>query len=594
MQLKVHISLALAPLALVLGCAPAPSTPGAELIIENGRVWTGEDAGVWAEAVAVDEGRIIAVGSTQDMAEHKRPWTRIIDAQGRYVGPGFMDNHTHFNRAGELLLGVNLLDVADGEGIRNRVAEAAERLPDGAWMVGGLWGAYEQWGMNSTGSDASGGDAGPYRPDRSVIDAASPNNPALLWNWDQSQYVANQAALDAAGASCTWPGVECEEGRPTGRLTAEAANRMRRAIPEKTMEQRLAEARVALARLARNGVTTFFDITPPEQLPVYEALRDSGELTSRVNVRLVLDTWDELADAGIGNGFGDDWIRFGGLKGFVDGIMGNSSAHFYEPYVTTGVRGSWRDPSNTGYVTNEGSGLNPAGNMLRIVAGADSIGLSPRVHAIGDQAIDTLLDIFESVIERNGPNPDRRFAIIHTQVLSGAEAAERMARLGILAEVQPYHTIDDMRWMEERIGERSRWAYAFRTLDEAGVTLSFGSDWPGTNAAWYTSNPLQGMYAAVTRQTLDGQPEGGWFPQERIDAETALRAYTVNNAFAAGEEGIKGRVAEGFLADLVVLDRNPLEVDPSELKDVLVEYTIVDGEVVFDRSVHGDDPTTLR
>ena len=534
------------------------------------------------------------VGSDDEVASEKRPWTRVIDLEGRFMGPGFMDNHTHFNRAGELLLGVNLLDVADESGIRTRVAEAAERLPTGAWMVGGMWGAYEQWAMNSTGASSTDDSEGPYRPDRSVIDAVSPDNPALLWNWDRSLHLANGAALAAAGADCGWPGVECSEGQPTGRLSREAADRIRRSIPAKTMEQKLAEARIALARLARNGVTTFFDITPPEQLPVYEALREQGDLTSRVNVRLVLDTWDELADAGINNGFGDDWIRFGGLKGFVDGIMGNSSAHFYEPYLTTGVRGSWRNPSNTGYVTNNGSGLMPEGNMMEIVAGADSIGLSPRVHAIGDQAIDTLLDIFDAVIQRNGPRDDRRFAVIHTQVLSGAEAAQRMASLGIIAEVQPYHTIDDMRWMEERIGDRSRWAYAFNTLDEAGVVLSFGSDWPGTNAAWYTSNPLEGMYAAVTRQTLDGAPEGGWFPEERIDAETAFRAYTVNNAYAAGEEDRKGVVAEGFLADLVVLDRDPLQVDPTELKDVLVDYTIVAGQVVYDRTVHGDDPTSLR
>jgi len=160
-----------------------------------------------------------------------------------------------------------------------------------------------------------------------------------------------------------------------------------------------------------------------------------------------------------------------------------------------------------------------------------------------------------------------------------------MARLGVIAEVQPYHAIDDMRWMEERIGERARWAYAFKTMQDAGVRLSFGSDWPGTNAAWYTSNPLHGMYAAVTRQTLDGEPRGGWFPQERIDAETALRAYTVNNAWAAGEEELKGTLEPGKLADIVVLDRDPLAVAPAELKDIRVVYTIVGGRIV-----HGPEP----
>ena len=576
--------LVLLAMTVAGGCSEVPDTPGADLILTGGQVWTGDESMPWVEAVAIQGDRILRVGTAAEVRSEHRPWTRVIELDGRYAGPGFIDNHTHFNRAGELLLGVNLLDVSDRDGLRARVGEAAARLPDRAWMVGGMWGAYEQWAVGSTGREGDSGATERFDPSRADIDDVSPSNPALLWNWDRSMYVANGAALDAANVDCTWSGVECDAGQPTGRVAADAATRIREAVPEKTMEQRLAEARIALERLASLGVTTFFDITPPEQLPVYEALRDEGELTARVNVRLVLDTWDELADAGIGQGFGDDWIRFGGLKGFIDGIMGNSSARFYEPYLTTGVRGAWRNPSNTGYVTDQGSGMDPPGNMEGLVLGADAIGLSPRVHAIGDQAIDSVLSIYEKVIETNGPDPDRRLAIIHAQVLRGAGAADRMADLGVIAEMQPYHTIDDMRWMEERIGDRSRWAYAFKTLDDAGVRLSFGSDWPGTNAAWYTANPLMGMYAAVTRQTVEGEPAGGWFPEERIDAETALRAYTVNNAFAAVEEDLKGQVRDGFLADLVVLDRNPLEVPGEELKDVLVDYTIVGGRLVYDRA----------
>jgi len=437
--------------------------------------------------------------------------------------------------------------------------------------------------MSSTGRDTDTREAIPFRPDRSIIDPVSSGHPALLWNWDRSQFLANEAALLAAEAECSWTGVECEEGAPTGRLDASAAERVRASIPAKDMEQKLAEARVALADLGQYGVTTFFDITPPDQVEVYHRLREAGELTARVNMRLVIDTWDEMRDAGITEGFGDRWIRYQGLKGFMDGIMGASSARFYEPYLTTGVRGSWRDERSTGYVTGQGSGYMPEGNMRRLVLGADSAGFNPRVHAIGDEAIDRILDIFEEVQRVNGPRDRRRFAIIHNQVLHGAETAEREARLGVIAEMQPYHTIDDMRWMEERIGERARWAYAFGTLQRAGVLLSFGSDWPGTNAAWYTVNPLQGMYAAVTRQTLQGTPAGGWFPEERIDVESALRAYTVNNAWVAGEEGYKGKVAPGYLADLAVLDRNPFEIPASELKNVRVLLTVVGGRVVFDR-----------
>jgi predicted amidohydrolase YtcJ len=224
--------------------------------------------------------------------------------------------------------------------------------------------------------------------------------------------------------------------------------------------------------------------------------------------------------------------------------------------------------------------MEPEGNMLRNLTGADSSGMWVQVHAIGDEAIDTLLTLYEHVMREN-PARDRRYRVIHTQVIRSPEVAERMARLGIAAEMQPYHAIDDMRWMEERIGKRAKWAYAFRTLHDAGVRLSFGSDWPGTNASWYTANPLHGMYAAVTRQTLEGHPGGGWYPEERIDVETALRAYTVNNAWVAGEEAEKGSLAAGKLADLVVLDADPLRIAPERLKDVTVVMTMVGGRIVY-------------
>ena len=338
----VSLLLLVALSAAAAAQVPPPTPP--DLILHGGRVWTGDDARPWAEAVAIAGDRIIAVGSDDEVVALAGNPTRRIDLEGRFVSPGFIDNHTHFNRAGELLLGVNLLEVAGPDAMRRAVEEAAGRLPDGAWMTGGMWGAYEQWARSSTGAEASGGGATPpFDPDRTLVDDVSPANPALLWNWDRSKYLANGAALRAAGVDCSWAGVECVSGRPTGRVSADAAARIRGAIPPKTMEQKLAEARAALADLARHGVTTFFDITPPDQVEVYQRLRESGELTARVNMRMVLDTWDEMRDAGITEGFGDDWIRYQGLKGFVDGIMGGSSARFYEPYLTTGVRGSWRD-----------------------------------------------------------------------------------------------------------------------------------------------------------------------------------------------------------------------------------------------------------
>jgi predicted amidohydrolase YtcJ len=563
------------PRALLILLASLLVTPrlaaqAADLLLVNGRVWTGDSSRPAAQAVAVRGDRIVAVGRDGDVAGLRGPGTRVVDLGGRFVAPGFIDNHTHFGQAGALLLGVNLLDVANEAGLVHRVREARDRLPAGAWLVGGDWGAYEAWAQGSTGQDARRAAAPAFAPNRAMIDSLTPATPALLAKWDRSEYLVNARAIELAGLTCDWPGAECRAGVPTGRLSADAAGRVRGVIPPRSMEQRLAEARAALAQLRELGVTTIHDITTPEQMEVYQELRRRGELTVRVYARYTLDRWEHLAALGLRHGAGDDWIRLGGLKGFVDGIMGNSSARFREPYLTSGRVGDWRPM------------MEPAGNMERLLTSADSAGLWPQVHAIGDHAIDTLLTMFERVQAANGPRA-RRFHVIHAQVLGGPDVARRMARLGVVAEVQPYHAIDDMRWMEQRIGARARWAYAFRTLRDAGVRLSFGSDWPGTNASWYPADPVLGIYAAVARQTLDGMPAGGWFPEERVDVETALRAYTVNNAWSAGEEQVKGRIAPQLLADLVVLDGDPLAVPPARIKDIRVALTVLGGRVVYER-----------
>jgi predicted amidohydrolase YtcJ len=231
--------------------------------------------------------------------------------------------------------------------------------------------------------------------------------------------------------------------------------------------------------------------------------------------------------------------------------------------------------------------MNPPGNMERLLFGLDSAGWWANVHAIGDEAIDTLLTVMEKVMTTNAPPPkERRWRIIHSQVIRNAAVAQRYKRLGIIAEVQPYHAIDDMRWMEERIGfERTKGAYAFKSIQASGAVLSFGTDWPGTSASEYPINPMLGLYAAVTRQTVTGQPAAGWFPNERISIEDAIRAYTLNTAYANFEEKIKGSIEVGKLADLTVLSKNLLKVAPKEYLTTEVLYTIVGGKIVYSRSV---------
>ncbi len=577
--------------ALILGAigsfsaiAPLPAQD-ADIIFRGGRIWTGDSTQRFAQALAIRGDRIIAVGSNAAMASHRTPRTRVIELNGRFVTPGFIDDHTHFDQAGAILIGARLLDVSTAPVLAERVRDAANRLSPGAWLTGGDWGAYEDDPANSTGTRAA--NAPPksrFSPDRSIIDSVTKNTPVLINRWDRSAYLANGVALERAGLSCDRPltGLECAGGRATGRVSDSALARVRRAITPTSFDQRLREARAAMRHLSELGVTTIHDITPPLQLPVYIALKERGELTVRVFARPTLDKWRSLTYAGIAPGFGDDWVRVRALKGFVDGIQGNSTARFYEPQLHSGKRGEWRDSTNTAATSGPGSGMMPPGNMERLLFGLDSAGWWANVHAIGDEAIDTVLTIMEKVMKTNGPK-ERRWRIIHSQVIRNAEVAQRYKRLGIIAEVQPYHAIDDMRFMEPRIGDRAKWAYAFKTFHDAGVPLLFGSDWPGTNASWYTASPMTILYAAVTRQTMDGKPERGWHPEQRLDLETSLRSYTVNNAWAEGEERNKGMLAAGKLADLVVIDRDLFATPAVQLKDAKVMMTMVGGKVVYER-----------
>ncbi len=560
-----------------------PARP-AELVLVNAKVWTVEADQPTAQAVAIRGQRIIKVGSYADMRPVIRDdYTRILDLRGRLVLPGFIDNHVHFASAGRLLLGLNLLDVNDAEVFRSRVAEAAQRLPAGAWLTGGDWGAYAQWAQGSAGATSSA-EAKEFLPDRKLIDGVTGDHPVLISRFDQKLFLANTLALKAADITHQTADPEGGEivhdasGEPTGLLRGEAAKLVQHVIPPPSKEQRLAEAHRALAEARRWGVTTIHDnVADFDQMDLWRELEKNKELTVRVWARMWLSEWERVRDyirtyrlPQAKGGWGDQYIRLGGLKAWVDGIMGNSTALFFEPYANA--------PENSGKLRDV---MFPEGNLYRLIKDADEAGFTVTVHAIGDKANRILLDTYEQVFKEN-PARDRRFRVVHAQVVHPDDFA-RFGKLGLIAEVQPYHCIDDMRWMEERISARARNAYAFRRLRDSGAILSFGTDWPGTQASYYPINLLLGIYAAVTRQTLTGQPEGGWFPEERITIEEAIRYYTLNNAYATFEENIKGSIKEGKLADLVVLDRDILSVPPRELLETQVVYTIFDGKIVYEK-----------
>lgn len=599
----------LVPLIATMAAAALGSVEGqqgVDLAIVNGVVHTVDARRPLAEALAVTGDRIVAVGTSAEIRKLAGARTRVIDARGGFVAPGFNDAHVHIDSTGALLVGVNLLDVHEPTAFRERIAGAATRLPAGAWITRGEWGAYEQWTSGSPGAPASGSPAAPgtpFTPSRDLIDPVTPDHPVLVNRFDRSMYLANTKALDMAGITASTPDppggeiVKDASGRPTGVLTGTAAELVRKVQAPISFAQRLVQVRAVLQEAREGGITTMQDLTTGEQLRAYQELRRRGELTSRISIRPQLWEVEHVQRLGLSRGFGDDWLRVVGYKAWVDGIMGSSGAMFFRPYD--------HNPANRGYPRHimhpepvEGAALQmtekdhytrwPPGNLERLIREAVKTGIPPHVHAIGDQGVRILLDVYERVLtEEKLVDRDHRWRMIHAQVVH-PDDFPRFGRLRLVAEVNPYHVSDDMRWMEERIGkERSTGAYAFRKLKDSGATLIFGSDSPGTNAARYFLSPVYGLYAAVSRQTLKGEPKEGWFPGERLTIEESIEAYTKGPAWATFEEDLKGTLTAGKLADIAVFDTNLVEAGrshPAQLLQAKVTHTIVGGRVVYERT----------
>ena len=547
----------------IIGCTPKKNC---DLLLINGKIWTGDKSFPWANWISVKGSVIHRVGS-DDQTPPKS--LEVIDLEGNLVVPGFNDSHVHFASAGNLLLGINLLDVNSDTLMVRRLKETMNRLPEGSWITGGDWGAYEAWSLGSSGTSSK---EESYLPNRKLIDSISQDYPVLLTRYDRKIGLANFVALD-------YYGLESEDGLLEGELLTSALAK----IPEKSIERKIAEAQRALRQCSEMGVTTVQDMSPMNQLEVYDYLHKKGELSCRINFspsrlsdyKLMKENNWVINYSNENNPIpaGDEWLRFGTLKTHIDGIMGGRSARFYEPYsdnepINADWRGGWREFSQD------------MPNFKRMILAADSANIQLRIHAIGDEANSILLDIVDTMEIVNGPR-DRRFRIVHAQVIEPKDFT-RFKGKNIVAEVQPYHVTDDMRWMEERIGhERCKGAYAFKTLIEHGCILSFGSDWPGTNASYYPINPLYGLFAAVTRQTINGEPKEGWFPEERISLEEALKAYTWGSAFGAFEENEKGTIERGKLADITVLDTDLFNTEPKQWLEAKILYTIVGGNIVY-------------
>jgi predicted amidohydrolase YtcJ len=547
----------LASLAVLLsGSHPggSVSAPHPELVI-YGRVWTGDSLRPWAQAVAVSGDKIAAVGDSASVARLVGRATRVIQKAAMVV-PGFMDNHTHFIFGGFQLASVDLRDATSPEELVRRLKAYAAKLRPGEWITGGDW-DHERW-------------PGSPLPDRDWIDSVTPNNPVFVNRLDGHMSLANTVALRLAHIDKNTPEisggtiVRRPNGEPTGVLKDNAQDPVTAVIPTPSAVQSDAAIARATAWAASKGVTAVADVSVPwYEVAALKRAHARGTLTTRVAVFVPLQDWHLMADTVKADGLGDDWLRVAGVKGYVDGSLGSTTALFYQPYNDA--------PQTTGLL------VTPEDSLRAWIGSADSAGLQVAVHAIGEKANGLLLDIYDSVAQAHGPR-DRRFRIEHAQHLRRQDIG-RIARLGVVASMQPYHAIDDGRWAEKRIGpERIKTTYAFRSLLDAGARLAFGSDWTVAPL-----DPLLGIYAAVTRRTLDGKNPGGWIPEQKITVEEALRAYTAGDAYAVFAESRRGKLAPGYLADIVVLDQDLTKIRPEAIQDARVVTTVAGGKVIYQR-----------
>ncbi|MHB1326623.1 MAG: amidohydrolase [Gemmatimonadales bacterium] len=542
------VRLALA-FGLLFGSACQSSTP-ADLVI-FGAVWTADSLVPRANAIAIRGDSIAAVGDSATIAALIGPETERIDNPGGLVMPGFIDDHVHLALGGQQLSNVDLRDAATPEEFVRRIAEFARTRPAGSWIMRGTW-DHELW-------------PGAPLPDRSWIDSVTPDHPVFVTRLDGHMSLANSAALRAAGIDRSIrdiPGGEIvrrQDGELTGMFKDAAMEAVRAVIPPTSQTQLDSIVGRALRHAASVGVTSMASVSSSwEDVAALRRARAGGTLTVRVSSYLPLEQWRSVADTVARSGPGDDWLRVAGVKGFVDGSLGSTTAYFDAPFSDA--------PSTSGFL------VHPADSLRRWITAADSSGLQVVVHAIGDRANGLLLDLFDEAARTNGAR-DRRFRIEHAQHIRPADLP-RFAALGVIPSMQPYHAADDGRWAEKRIGsERIKTTYAFRSLLDAKARLVFGSDWTVAPL-----EPMLGVKAAVTRLTIDGR--GVFVPEERITVEEALRAYTVDNAYAMYLDGVVGRLAVGMKADIVVLDRDPLTVPAEELDRVRPRMTVVAGRVV--------------
>jgi len=552
-----RVLVLLMALGLATGCKTAAEGNMVDLVLVNGKVWTGDPARPWAEAVAVRDGKIFAVGTAAELRALSPSGTKLVELGGALVLPGFIDSHTHFLAGGFALKSIQLREAKSREDFVARIAAKAREAGPGRWILNGDW-DHQQFTPVEL-------------PRKDWIDTVTPGNPVCVNRLDGHMVLANSLALKLAGVTRNTPvppGGEIVKdpatGEPTGILKDTAMDLVYAKIPDPTFDEKLEAAEASVRHAAENGVTSVNEMADASSLEVFQEMARRGRLTTRVHVYIPITEVDTLARLKLKSPFGDPYLQLAGLKGFMDGSLGSATAYFFEPYTD--------DPKTSGLLNGQ---MFPEGIMEKRILEADRAGLQLAIHAIGDRANSLLLDMVEKAVAANGPR-DRRWRVEHAQHMRPADIA-RFGRLGLVAAVQPYHVIDDGRWAEGKIGpERAKTTYAFESLRRAGAVLAFGSDWTVAPLS-----PILGIYAAVTRRTLDGKRPGGWIPEEKVTVEEAVRAYTASGAWVQFAEAAKGTIEAGKLADLVVLDRDIFTIPPEEIGGTKVRMTVFEGRIIY-------------
>lgn len=535
------------------------------LVLTNGKVFSADARGTLAEAVAVDGNRIVAVGTSREIADRYNG-ARTIDLKGRLVTPGFNDAHLHFLGGGLSLLRVNLNGAATLAEAKARVAARVRELPAGAWITGRGW-DHTLWG-------------GQW-PTKRDLDEVSPDNPVILQRVDGHVSWANTPALKAGNVTRETQAPQGGEilrdaaGEPTGILKETAAGLVTRVVPDATRAEMSEALNRALAEARRYGITSVQanDVPSFDATPLYRELLKQGKLTVRVAEWQQFDrTVEELKrERAEFESHRDDplRLRLTALKGYVDGTLGSRTAAMLAPFSD--------DPHNSGIPRMAPEAL------TKMVVERDAAGFQITLHCIGDRANRMALEAFKAAREKNAGHDATRVRLLrhrveHAQVISPLDFA-RFRDLGIIASMQPSHAISDKRWAQERLGEyRVLGAYSWHTFMAHGVHVPFGTDWPVEPI-----NPYLGLYAAVTRQSPEGDPPGGWWPEERLSMADAIRNYTAESAYATFEEKEKGQLVPGMLADLVVHSRDLLTIAPNEVLQTEADITVFDGKVVYER-----------